>query len=237
MGGLSSTAKAPTPSNYGSLADDIEMQCATPSTPASRSPTPGSSKTPEEKAAAKKAKKDEADIKKLRAKMDKLCAKDPSLTSLADELHNLTATPSQLRKIHNLFLEPLKDVNKELKWCLKLDKMLSLSIMILGTVVPMMHMFHVPANVSVCISVMIPILQGISMNLAPHEKAAQLETIKSACISEGHHFLSLTGEYHEADHHDEEEIKHFLEAIEAHRHAKPKGKKKDKDKKKKKDKK
>ena len=86
------------------------------------------------------------------------------------------------------------------------------------------------------------------MNLAPHERASELDRIKAACISEGHHFLSLTGEYHEAvwwisrnelcvvsasivqDHHDEEEIKHFLEQIDSHRHVKAKPKKKDKDK-------
>ena len=137
------------------------MQVASPKspgTPGSQQSSPGA-QSPEEKAAAKKKKKDQMDIVKLRAKMDKLCAKDPSLTSIADELHNLTATPSQLRKIHNLFLEPLKNINKELKWAHKLDKFLSLSIMVLGTGVPMMHMFHVPVHASVAISAMIPILQ------------------------------------------------------------------------------
>lgn len=38
------------------------------------------------------------------------------------------------------------------------------------------------------------------------------------------------------DHHDEEEIKHFLEQIDSHRHVKAKPKKKDKDKDKGKDK-
>jgi len=167
----------------------------------------------------------------LRAKMDKLCSKDPTLHSLADELHSLTATPAQLRNVHNLFLEPLKQMNKELKSAHKLDKFLSLSIMVLGTLMPMCHMFHVPTHVSVGLASLIPILQGINMNMQPHQKVSQLEKVKAACITEGHHFLSLTGDYCESDHHDEEEIKHFLEAIESHRHIKPKPKKKDKEKK------
>ena len=95
----------------------------------------------------------------------------------------------------------------------------------------MCHMFHVPTHVSVGLAALIPILQGINMNMAPFEKVAQLEKVKAAMVSEGHHFLSLTGDYSESDHHDEEEIKHFLEAIESHRHIKAKPKKKDKEKK------
>ena len=151
-----------------------------------------------------------------------------SLSSFAEEIHNLECTPHQLRQIHNLFLEPLAQLNTDLAYNQKLDKLLSLTIMFLGTMVPMLHMFGAGQQQTVAISALVPIMQGVNMNLQPHAKCEQLTRVRSACISEGHHFMSLTGEYHEAQGHDDHEIKHFLEMIESHRSVKTKPKKKDK---------
>ena len=54
----------------------------------------------------------------------------------------------------------------------------------------------------------------------------ELERVKTACMSEGHHFFSLTGEYHDHEDHSDAH-RHFLETIEGHR-GKKKTKKKDK---------
>merc|ERR1711907_558661 len=102
----------------------------------------------------------------------------------------------------------------------QLDKLFSLSIMILGTVVPMLSMLGVGKHLSVAFSALVPIVQGFNMNLQPNAKYKELERVHKLCIAEAHHFLSLTGDYHEAHEHDEHEIKHFLEAIEHHRAAK-----------------
>eukprot|EP00657_Telonema_sp_P-1_P002212 TRINITY_DN15225_c0_g1_i1.p1 TRINITY_DN15225_c0_g1~~TRINITY_DN15225_c0_g1_i1.p1 ORF type:complete len:170 (-),score=24.25 TRINITY_DN15225_c0_g1_i1:9-518(-) len=160
-----------------------------------------------------------------------LCKKDPSLAAIAEEFHNLRCTGHQLRQVHNLFLEPMLAINRDLRYYQTMDKVFALTIMCLGTFVPMMHMFSVPRHLSVAVSSLIPILQGINMNLQPGPKAQGLARVRALCLSEGHHFLSLTGEYHESDHHEDHEIKHFLEMVSTHRSAATKPTKKDKKKK------
>lgn len=186
---------------------------------------------------------EDPEVLRLKEKIEDFCDKDPDLRPFAEEIHGLQhATPKQLRRLYNLFLEPLHEVNRALKLAHKLDKFLSLLIMVLGSVMPMLHMMGVPSSQCAAFGTLIPLLQGINMNLAPHKRVLQLEQVRDNCCSEAHHFLTATGEYHDFE--DEETgqydfaaaIKHFLEHIEHHFAAK-KGKPKKKDKKKDKEKK
>ena len=88
---------------------------------------------------------EDPEVLRLKEKIEDFCDKDPELQPFAEEIHGLQhATPAQLRKLYNLFLEPLHEVNKALKVAHKLDKFLSLLIMVLGSVMPMLHMIAWP---------------------------------------------------------------------------------------------
>jgi len=162
----------------------------------------------------------------LRVRMEDLCVEHEELAVFADELHNTPATDKELRKIYNLFLEPLRVTCAELNYFHSLDKALSLTIMILGTLVPMLHLMGFSSQQCAIVGAAIPLLQGLNLKFQPHKKMIELERVKTACMSEGHHFFSLTGEYHDHEDHSDAH-RHFLETIEGHR-GKKKTKKKDK---------
>eukprot|EP00658_Telonema_sp_P-2_P085115 TRINITY_DN9630_c0_g1_i3.p1 TRINITY_DN9630_c0_g1~~TRINITY_DN9630_c0_g1_i3.p1 ORF type:complete len:691 (-),score=166.44 TRINITY_DN9630_c0_g1_i3:160-2232(-) len=166
-----------------------------------------------------------SEIEYLKLKMEKICQEDHTLAVFAEELHSLPADAHELRKLYNLWLEPLKVNNANLRFYGTLDKILSLSIMVLGTLVPMLHLMGFKPMTSALVGGCVPLLQGINMNFQPHKRAMEHERIRDACMSEGHHFFSLTGEYHGEDHNSE--VKHFLASIEAHRTKKGKPKKKE----------